>query len=70
MKKYQIVYADPLWDYGNGNFSSTISINTYPLMPAQEIAALPVRDIVDRDAVLFLWATMSQLPSAFQVIEG
>jgi site-specific DNA-methyltransferase (adenine-specific) len=68
MRKYQIVYADPPWDYGS--FPSTSNTSAYPLMPTDEICALPVRNITQLNAVLFLWATMCKLPDAFRVIDA
>jgi len=68
MKKYQIIYADPPWDYGS--FPSVSETHAYPLMPTEDICALGVSDIAHSDAVLFLWATMSKLPDAFRVIEA
>lgn len=68
MKKYNIVYADPPWKYGS--FPSTSDRYAYPLMPTSDICALPVRDIVKPDALLFLWTTMTHLPDAFRVIEA
>ena len=68
MKKYQIVYADPPWDYGS--FPSTSDTHAYPLMTTKDICGLPVASIVHPDAMLFLWATMSKLPDAFAVIDA
>ncbi len=68
MKKYNIVYADPPWDYGA--FPSTSKLNAYPLMATADICALPVHAILHADAILFLWVTMSKLPDAFEVIEA
>ena len=70
MKKYQIVYADPPWDYGGSGFPSTGVASAYPLMSTAEICALPVRNIGHEHAVLFLWAVMSQLPAALEVMEA
>lgn len=70
MKKYQIIYADPPWDYGGGAFPSVSKANAYPLLPTADICALPVRDIAMPHALLFLWATMPMLPDAFRVIEA
>ena len=68
MKKYQIIYADPPWDYGS--FPSTSTTNAYPLMKTAEICQLPVSEVAHPNSVLFLWATMSKLPDAFRVIEA
>ena len=42
----------------------------YPVMPIEEICALPVGDIATSDAYLFLWATWPTLPDALRVIEA
>ncbi len=70
MKKYQIIYADPPWDYGSGSFPSVTNANAYPLMKTVDICALPVREIVHPDALLFLWTTMTHIPDALAVIEA
>lgn len=70
MKKYNIIYADPPWDYGSGSFPSTSNKNAYPLMKTRDICALPIKDIVHPDALLFLWTTMIHIPDALQVIEA
>ncbi len=70
MKKYQIIYANPPWDYGSGSFPSVSNANAYPLMKTADICALPVREIVHPDALLFLWTTMTHIPDALQVIEA
>jgi len=68
MKKYQIIYADPPWDYGS--FPSVSNKAAYPLMKTKDICALPVAKITHPNALLFLWTTMTHLPDAFQVIEA
>lgn len=67
-KKYGIVYADPPWDYGS--FPSTSNKSAYPLMQTADICALPIKEIVRADAILFLWTTMVHLPLAMEVIEA
>ena len=39
-------------------------------MPAKDICALPVKNIIDDDCALFLWATDGHIPDALQVIES
>jgi site-specific DNA-methyltransferase (adenine-specific) len=43
---------------------------TYPTMTLDEIKALPVQDIADKDCALFLWATMPLLGEALEVIDA
>ena len=39
-------------------------------MRIEELCALPVADIADRDCALFLWATFPQLPEALRLIQA
>lgn len=78
--KYQIVYADPAWDFGDRLRSSKKLDNGkmhfreldlhYKTMKTTEICALPVKDIVADDAVLFMWTTDAHLPDALKVIDA
>jgi len=76
-KRYDIIYADPPWDYENWNkkwhedhSSSRWAGKKYSLMPLEDICALPVNDIAAKDSVLFLWTISTMLPSALKVIEA
>ena len=69
MKKYSVIYADPPWRYkmykGNGKIEKH-----YPTMELDEIKALPVKELADKDCILFLWATLPMIPEALQVIKA
>ncbi len=66
------MYADPAWHYrcwskkGEGRTAS----NHYDVMTIDDIKALPVNEIVDDNAVLFMWITFPQLPEALEVIKA
>lgn len=66
---FAVIYADPPWPY---DFAETDSRNIdeqqYPTMEVEAIAAMPVADIAQEDAVLFLWATAPKLLEALQVM--
>lgn len=69
--KYRIVYADPPWSYGNTQPDyQTEQRDHYPVMPLKEICAIPVADICDDNAVLFMWVTSPILRESFQVIQA
>ena len=42
----------------------------YPTMGIDELCALPVETLADRDCLLFLWATFPQLPEALRLIQA
>lgn len=69
--KYRIIYADPPWKYGNDmpNYF-TEQADHYPLMTVLEVAEMPIVDIAEDDAVLFLWVTSPILEESFQVINA
>jgi len=75
-KKYQIIYADPPWDYGNWSsikdekLARKCGRMMYPTMKLEEICMLPVNEIADKDCILFLWAVMANLEKAFKVINS
>lgn len=69
MKKYQIIYADPPWSYADQGCQGTMA-NHYKSMKLEDICSLPIKEITDKDCVLFLWATYPMLKEALQVIDN
>lgn len=70
-KKYRIIYADPPWKYGNTMpLYFTEQADHYPLMNIEEICQMPVREITEKDAVLFLWVTSPILRESFDIIDA
>lgn len=71
-KKYQIIYADPPWQFKNYNDkTATLWVGQqYPLMTLEGIKALRIDRISADNSILFLWATFPTLPTAFEVISS
>jgi N6-adenosine-specific RNA methylase IME4 len=70
-KKYRIIYADPPWSYGNAMPEYvTEPQDYYLLMSTEDICNMPVKEITQKDAVLFLWSTSPHLPEALQVAKA
>lgn len=67
--KYSALYGDPPWLYGASSVTGGADQH-YATMATRDICAMPIREHVTRDAVLFLWATNPLLPDALQVIEA
>ncbi len=61
---FQVIVADPPWRYETG------SDLPYPTMSIQEIKAIPVTDIADKNAILWLWTTNAHLRVSFEVVEA
>jgi N6-adenosine-specific RNA methylase IME4 len=69
-RTFDLVYADPPWQYDFSETQERAIENQYPTMTVDEICALPISDVVGEDCVLFLWATAPKLPEAMQVMEA
>lgn len=70
-KKYDIIYADPPWNFKTyskkGNLKS--AENHYHTMQDMDIFELPVLDIAKDDCILFMWATYPKLETALETIK-
>ncbi len=70
-QKFPIIYADPPWAYYFANsFGDRSPENHYPTMSHEELLALPVRDMADKDALLFMWTTNSHLAEGLEVLKA
>lgn len=69
--KYKVILADPPWQYG-GSMNTTYGTadKHYPTMSLDEICNLPIRDLSEDNAVLFLWTTSPVLEESFKVINS
>ena len=72
--KYRVVYADPPWSYNDkcdaGSVQSGGAEKHYPSMTISELCAIPVIDIIEDNAVLFLWTTSPLLEETFPLIKA
>ena len=75
--KYRVIVADPPWHFRArtalqvGNWTSRRDAEKhYAVMGADDIAAMPVKQLAAADAHLFLWTTGPCLRMAFDVIEA
>ena len=73
-KKYDIIYADPPWDYGgqlqhsgNGGGDTGGAIKHYPTVSLNELKDLNVQSISSDDSILFMWATSPHLDQAIEL---
>lgn len=70
-KKYQVIYADPPWNYGDKRTGSLGgATNHYPTMPVEDICNLPIDNIAAEDCLLFMWITFPTLTDALDVIKA
>lgn len=69
-KKYNVIYADPPWQYklfnGTGNGPAA---KHYRTMKPEDIFNLPVQDIAADDCLLFLWVTFPNIEIGLETIK-
>ena len=76
MKKYQIIYADPPWDFGNRMYSSNKNdhhreiTRAYSVMNTKDICGLPIKEITAEDCICFMWTTDAHIPDALEVMKA
>ncbi len=68
-RKYNIIYADPPWQYNDKGCNGNAEKH-YSTMKLADICELPVKDLAAEDCVLFLWATYPMLENALKVIKS
>ena len=73
MNKFKTLVADPPWKYNNirtGGAMNSGSAQKYPVMDLEDICNLPIKDIMDKDSVCFLWCTVPLIQYGFKVLES
>ena len=72
-KKYNIIYADPPWNFVNWSKDLNVKGNPnkhYKTMSIEDIKKLPIKEIADDNCILFLWVTDPLLNLQIPVIES
>jgi site-specific DNA-methyltransferase (adenine-specific) len=72
MNKYNVILADPPWQFDNvktGGSLSSGSADKYPVLSLEKLKSLDLSFIAN-DAYLFLWATNAMLPEALGLLEA
>ncbi len=67
-RQYRTILADPPWDvHQKGTLGA---IQHYPLMTLDRIKAMPVSDLAEDNAHLWLWVTNATLRDGYDVMEA
>lgn len=70
LKKYQIIYADPPWEYRDrASAGQRGAVYKYPVMKIRDIQNLDIASIADDNCALFLWVTAPLLDVGIQTLE-
>jgi len=69
--KYRVIYADPPWKYGDQLTEAYGAVKYhYPAMTIKEMCDMPVSELTEPDAVLFMWVTSPLLEECFPIIKA
>ena len=68
-EKYQIIYADPPWQYQDNGCSGNAESH-YKTMALEQLKQLPIDTVADKNCILFLWATYPKLKEALDLIDS
>jgi N6-adenosine-specific RNA methylase IME4 len=69
--KYRVIYADPPWKYGDTGLDQYGPAERhYDPLTVDELCLLPIAELAEEDAVLFLWVTSPMLEIAFPIIKA
>lgn len=69
--KFKTIVADPPWDVGRGpEWSSNGKSRplTYPTMTLEDIASLPVKELADDGAHLYLWTINKYIEQTYSIV--
>lgn len=66
--KYQTIVIDPTWSKNKSKKSTQESTN-YPVLTADQIRKLPIKDIADPNCHVYLWASHEYLLDAFIIFK-
>lgn len=70
-KKYRTILADPPWAINQrGLYSDRSAESHYELMPLDDIKAMPVADLAEDNAHLYLWIPNGLLQEGLDVIKA
>ena len=72
--RYQVIYADPPWDYkgqkqhaGAGAKDTGGAICHYPTVTTSDLKGLQVSSIADDNCILFMWSSSPHLDQAIEL---
>lgn len=76
--KYNVIYADCPWDYDNkktgraldGTGANMAAGDKYKTITLEDLCNMPIKQITQKDCILFLWAVVPMMPEAFKVLDA
>lgn len=69
-ERFGVILADPPWTFEVRSDRGKSRAPEYPTMSLAEITALPVADLAEKSAVLYLWSTVPHLRNSLDIMEA
>lgn len=75
-KKYTVIYADPAWKVGymqGGKTAGSLGKGKpvpYSVMTDKQIMAMPIKNMAEENAVLFMWVVDCKIPKIEQIMKA
>lgn len=73
MKKYNVIYADPPWDYKNKKTGGSMlsgAGNKYKTTSSLDLKQLPMQSITAENSLCFMWATVPLMDEAISLLKA
>jgi N6-adenosine-specific RNA methylase IME4 len=67
---FDVILADPPWSYYGQQDKWTAAAKFYPTVADEVIATLPIKQMLSKNGVLFLWATSPRLDAAMECLKA
>lgn len=64
--RWEVILVDPPWPYSGDPNKDQAAGKHYDLMTADQINSMPIRDIMSKRSVVYMWATSPKLHLAMQ----
>ena len=68
--KYNIIYADPPWQYDDKFKPGSGAAHHYNVVPIDELCTFPIQNIAAKDCCLFMWACYPMIQEALDLIKA
>ena len=78
-KKYEIIYLDPPWKYTRRQYHMDHNKNVgrdvisaqdhYETVNVKDLTTLPIKNIVAKNCIMFMWTTGPKIPEAVHLIK-
>jgi N6-adenosine-specific RNA methylase IME4 len=67
---YDVLLIDPPWSYHGQQNKMGAAAKFYDTMADEDLQAMPIKTLLNKKAIIFIWATAPRLDAAIKLIEA